>query len=87
MKLIEAEGLRVDEGLINRLRKNLDVTMNKLDKGADSPVSDLYDMYRNVVEVDYRLISLLETTMKAARDEASTSSQKIAAQNTDRKLK
>ena len=48
--------------MISRLRKNLDITRGKLDKGAaDSPVSDLYDMYRNVVEMQARLIELMES--------------------------
>jgi hypothetical protein len=45
-------------------------------------------MYRNVVEVNYRFVGLLEATMKAAKEDTSASgSQKVAAQNTDRKLK
>lgn len=67
MKLIEAESVRVDDGLISRLRKNIDTTNTKLEKGIDSPVSDLYDVYRNFVEVESRLITLLESTMKEAK--------------------
>lgn len=62
MKLIETQGVRLDDGLINRLRKNLDITRTKLEKGADSPVSDLYDMYRNVVDMQARLIEIMEET-------------------------
>lgn len=72
MKLIESESVRIDEGLINRLRKNLETANTKIERGLDSPVSDLYDLYRNVVEVEARLVSMLENLVK----EASINSQK-----------
>lgn len=78
--------MRVDEGLINRLRKNLDLTTGKLDKGVDSPVSDLYEMYRNVVDMQSRLLILLEQTMRSAKDE-SAGTQKQVQSTTDRKMK
>ena len=74
--------------MINRLLKNLDITRGKLEKNAtDSPVSDLYDMYRNVVEMQARLLELMEDMMKSAKDEAAANSQRQASQNSDRKQK
>ena len=89
MRLVEADNLKVDDGLINRLRKNLDITRGKLDKGAaDSPVSDLYDMYRNVVEMQARLIELMEVALKSAKEESSISgAQRLPIQSVDRKQK
>lgn len=89
MRLVEAEGIKVDDGLISRLRKNLDITRGKLDKGAqDSPVSDLYDMYRNVVEMQARLIELMEMTLKNAKEESIISlQQRLPIQSVDRKQK
>jgi hypothetical protein len=89
MRLVEADNLKVDDGLINRLRKNLDITRGKLDKGAaDSPVSDLYDMYRNVVEMQARLIELMEVALKSAKEESAISgAQRLPIQSVDRKQK
>lgn len=67
MKMIEAENVRVDDGLFHRLRKNIETTNTKLEKGNDSPVSDLYDFYRNFVEVESRLIALLDSTYREAK--------------------
>ena len=89
MRLVEADNLKVDDGLINRLRKNLDITRGKLDKGAaDSPVSDLYDMYRNIVEMQALLIEQMEVALKSAKEESAISgAQRLPIQSVDRKQK
>lgn len=83
MRHIEPDNIKIDQALLKKLKPVLEANLGKAQKGADTQVSDLYDMYKNVVLTHQRLYTLLEIMIKNAKEQGS---QKISNAETNQKI-